>query len=1135
MKSKLLLFLITLLLPLWVTAQTQQGYVKSLGRPEKQGEALEGVTLRVKGCHNTVVSDPNGDFSLLLTDLKNGDAYSLQQVKKNGYELNEIDFIGRKLAFSDKVPLTIVMVSSEQLRADKLRIENNAYKTAEKNYKAKYDQLEKQLADNEITKEQYQAAMNDLQDKFEKYQSLIDGLATHYAHTDYDMLDEKDREINLCIEKGDLERADSLIHTLFDPIDVLKRNMDALADIEQQIGQARGIITQANANMEAVLKQQEKDAEYLYQLFTIATARFDNEKAEFYIDTRAELDTTNGKWQHEAADYYIHQNQFHKAQFYYNRAIRVYREKAQEDPETYEPYLADALNNMGVSYHSIMFYYPDAAEPCEKALSEAVNILRRLADNDLLIYGTVLGGAITSLGNFYLGQKDLKKAKTNFEEAVKLQRQLIKEDDSDWETYYGLALALSNLGHVYDLMEDYKKGEKHLTESLETLRQLVQDKHEECEDDLAHVLGVLSGHYHDTKEEAKSQAAFEESVALYRKLAKDNPQRYEPQLADRLYGRGITLLDKYYIQLSFGIPLDDADRQAIQGPLAMLEEAKDLYGRYIAEPLYRSLYIDALKYLYLFHLIINEPQKLNQIVEEYCQNLAESKDPNIGAQEFIKLVQSESPETAENDLFTAKSLMIMSENYRKSALYDESEAKGLEGLKMFRKIAEVDPTHEIEVAMALNNFSFVYDDTHQNDKREACLTEALDICRRFAKTDPDILAKVLANLGSLYQDTERFDESEKMYEECVRIRRQLVKADRKANMSALASTLGKWGNLYYSAKDYKKCEPLYQEAYEIYQQLYKDKPSVYKPELAAMKYALANTYWYTNRVIESVTFCIEAYELFLQAAQEGAKSYEYERGILKYNCEELAPWLVDEAADFNDEGKYEESETYYKKALVIYRLLGKEDPTQYEPKIAGTLNGLAILYANAKQFSESEAAFKESFELYQRLAKANSAKYESLVTQGQNNLEVLASQLIKATSHNKEMHRYAENKTLLSQAVGIYRYLEQNTSSKYETKIAAALGSYAYNCLFTQDWKEAEQTAREALTIDSTQLWINANLAAGLLFQGKYSEAESICIQYKDNLKNGLPSGLDDLNAAGLIPKKHLAEVEHIKELLKNQ
>ena len=121
-----------LMLGLMLSAQTQQGYVKTLGRPEKKDEALGGVTVRVKGEHNPVVSNQDGTFSLLLADKKNCDAYSLQQVQKNGYELNENDMIGRKLAFSDKVPLTIVMVSSEQLQADKQRIENNAYKTAEK-------------------------------------------------------------------------------------------------------------------------------------------------------------------------------------------------------------------------------------------------------------------------------------------------------------------------------------------------------------------------------------------------------------------------------------------------------------------------------------------------------------------------------------------------------------------------------------------------------------------------------------------------------------------------------------------------------------------------------------------------------------------------------------------------------------------------------------------------------------------------------------------------------------------------------------------------------------------------------------------------------------------------------------------
>ena len=187
---------------LFVTAQTQQGYVRTLGRPEKAGVPLGEVNIKVKGQHNAVNSNGDGTFEMVLEGLRNGDAYSLSQVRKNGYELNESDFIGRPLAFSDKVRLEIVMVSSAQLQADKRRIENNAYKTAEKNNQAQYDLLEKQLNDNDISAEQYRERILELQDKFERYQSLIDGLAEHYAHTDYDLLDEKDREINLCIENG---------------------------------------------------------------------------------------------------------------------------------------------------------------------------------------------------------------------------------------------------------------------------------------------------------------------------------------------------------------------------------------------------------------------------------------------------------------------------------------------------------------------------------------------------------------------------------------------------------------------------------------------------------------------------------------------------------------------------------------------------------------------------------------------------------------------------------------------------------------------------------------------------------------------------------------------------------------------
>lgn len=55
-----------------IYAQTQQGYVKTLGRPNKPGVALSGVTIRIRGAHNEVLSKKDGTFSFQLTGKKPG-------------------------------------------------------------------------------------------------------------------------------------------------------------------------------------------------------------------------------------------------------------------------------------------------------------------------------------------------------------------------------------------------------------------------------------------------------------------------------------------------------------------------------------------------------------------------------------------------------------------------------------------------------------------------------------------------------------------------------------------------------------------------------------------------------------------------------------------------------------------------------------------------------------------------------------------------------------------------------------------------------------------------------------------------------------------------------------------------------
>lgn len=61
---------IYILISISISAQTQQGFVKTLGRDGRRGTALSGVTIRVKGGHNSVLSNSDGTFSLLMIGKK---------------------------------------------------------------------------------------------------------------------------------------------------------------------------------------------------------------------------------------------------------------------------------------------------------------------------------------------------------------------------------------------------------------------------------------------------------------------------------------------------------------------------------------------------------------------------------------------------------------------------------------------------------------------------------------------------------------------------------------------------------------------------------------------------------------------------------------------------------------------------------------------------------------------------------------------------------------------------------------------------------------------------------------------------------------------------------------------------------
>lgn len=204
--------------------RSQMGYVKTLGRPGEKGHPISGVTIQIAG-KPAVLSNTEGNFWI---GINHGEEFKITAVRKQGYELINPDvLLNRRLIASD-APIVIVLCETEKLLADKKRVEDYAYKKAEKKYQQRIALLEKEKESNSIAAEQYREQLQLLQMQLETNLSQVGYMADRYARTDYDELSEMEQVINRCIENGNLERADSLINWSRKMVNDLEKMLDSI-------------------------------------------------------------------------------------------------------------------------------------------------------------------------------------------------------------------------------------------------------------------------------------------------------------------------------------------------------------------------------------------------------------------------------------------------------------------------------------------------------------------------------------------------------------------------------------------------------------------------------------------------------------------------------------------------------------------------------------------------------------------------------------------------------------------------------------------------------------------------------------------------------------------------------------------
>ena len=316
---------------------------------------------------------------------------------------------------------------------------------------------------------------------------------------------------------------------------------------------------------------------------------------------------------------------------------------------------------------------------------------------------------------------------------------------------------------------------------------------------------------------------------------------------------------------------------------------------------------------------------------------------------------------------------------------------------------------------------------------------------------------------------------------------------------------------------------------------------------------------------------IEEYKKSIQAQVSAYKmSNEWDKAaeLLKGLADKLQTQDViwDYAIFSQNQNQFAEAETYYNIYIKKQLLLSKTNPQIYESDLGDSYNNLANLYYVTQRFADSEQMFNSALEIYKRLMGENSFIYGQRLANclfGLANSQVKQEKYAEAISpfeqalefykkeaeQGKSIDNYTTIMSRLDQLYGqekkysqayqcfkrnipLLKTIYRSDKNNYAELLKSILVSQSFYSIFEKQYVEAEIYSKEALEVDSTKHVVYGNLAAALLFQGKYQEAEKIYRQYKSELKETFFSDFEEFSKAGVIPKNREEDIEKIKQLL---
>ena len=676
---------------------------------------------------------------------------------------------------------------------------------------------------------------------------------------------------------------------------------------------------------------------------------------------------------------------------------------------------------------------------------------------------------------YWRGKYDIAIQNMQYDSAAVYVKNLADVDTCNFDNVFDCANFLRK-------QNCFKEAEEYYIKILKKIEQESNSNNNIRIYSLYNNLAIL---YSDTQRFKESEDMYKAAIEIQERLVKENPKAYEPDLADS----------------------------------------------------YNNLAI-------LYHKI---------------QRLDESEKMHKAAIEIRERLAKENPKANEPDL--AMSYNNLANLYYRIQRFDESENMYKAAIEIQERLVKENPkAYEPDLAMSYNNFANLYCKKQRYAESEKMYKAAIEIRERLVRENPKAYEPDLAmsynNLALLYNETQRFEESEKMHKAAIEIRERLAKENPKAYEPYLAGSYNNLALLYNEIQHYDESKKNHKAAIEIHERLVKENPKAYEPDLAMSYNNFASLYDEIQRFDESEKMYKAAIEIQERLAKENPKAYESDLAMSYNNLALLYKKIQ----------RFDESEKMYKAAIEKEERLVKENPKVYEPDLVSSYNDLAFVYYVTEQFKESEKTYKKAISIYEQLYENNPQEYQKVLAF---NYYWLGTTMIKNNKNHDAIVQFERSLKLcnnikkdgadISLYVSSLGYLvDLYTNEKNYTK------AYSYNEVLipllkvnyeenAQRWKtgynnkalnqsffanllgkfkEGEQYSLEAIKVDSTKHIAYTNLAAALLFQGRFEEAEKLYLEYKDEFKNTFIDDFAEFERLGVIPEKRKADVERIKAIL---